>query len=203
MLKRIFLYLLLVVTFPIASYYGLVRGAPAASVPLLCLCSYAMLTTAWPPMRRWRLTRIARTVATIAACVTLAAWIVSITASVCVPYAPARALGLAHGSLVLHSGVDFSGKPLRFRAQLTPITLRAQYSSVSGTWSGGRIATVYYYAIWPGLVALIVPSLILWLVVPRPPPPGFCQSCGYNLTGNVSGRCPECGTKVKREDQAA
>ncbi len=134
MLKRIFLYLLLVVTFPIASYYGLVRGAPAASVPLLCLCSYAMLTTAWPPMRRWRLTRIARTVATIAACVTLAAWIVSITASVCVPYAPARALGLAHGSLVLHSGVDFSGKPLRFRAQLTPITLRAQYSLPLRVW---------------------------------------------------------------------
>ncbi|HKQ47230.1 MAG TPA: hypothetical protein VJZ71_04070 [Phycisphaerae bacterium] len=27
-------------------------------------------------------------------------------------------------------------------------------------------------------------------------PPGHCHSCGYNLTGNVSGRCPECGTPV-------
>jgi predicted Zn-ribbon and HTH transcriptional regulator len=27
-------------------------------------------------------------------------------------------------------------------------------------------------------------------------PPGHCQSCGYNLTGNVSGVCPECGTSV-------
>ena len=26
--------------------------------------------------------------------------------------------------------------------------------------------------------------------------PGFCESCGYNLTGNVSGRCPECGTPI-------
>jgi hypothetical protein len=26
----------------------------------------------------------------------------------------------------------------------------------------------------------------------RAPRPGFCR-CGYNLTGNVSGRCPECG----------
>ena len=23
-----------------------------------------------------------------------------------------------------------------------------------------------------------------------------CEECGYNLTGNVSGRCPECGTEI-------
>ncbi|MHC4066868.1 MAG: hypothetical protein ACYSUI_20520 [Planctomycetota bacterium] len=26
--------------------------------------------------------------------------------------------------------------------------------------------------------------------------PGFCQGCGYDLTGNVSGVCPECGVAV-------
>lgn len=26
-----------------------------------------------------------------------------------------------------------------------------------------------------------------------------CDVCGYNLTGNVSGTCPECGTPVTRE----
>ena len=25
---------------------------------------------------------------------------------------------------------------------------------------------------------------------------GTCRRCGYNLTGNTSGRCPECGTKT-------
>ncbi len=30
----------------------------------------------------------------------------------------------------------------------------------------------------------------------RRPPPNHCQSCGYNLTGNVSGVCPECGESV-------
>src|ERR1043166_499316 len=26
--------------------------------------------------------------------------------------------------------------------------------------------------------------------------PHCCQSCGYDLTGNTSGRCPECGTFI-------
>ena len=26
-------------------------------------------------------------------------------------------------------------------------------------------------------------------------PPGTCPTCGYNLTGNVSGVCPECGKR--------
>jgi hypothetical protein len=25
---------------------------------------------------------------------------------------------------------------------------------------------------------------------------GLCIKCGYNLTGNVSGICPECGEKI-------
>ena len=27
----------------------------------------------------------------------------------------------------------------------------------------------------------------------------ICVPCGYNLTGNVSGVCPECGTKIEAE----
>jgi hypothetical protein len=26
--------------------------------------------------------------------------------------------------------------------------------------------------------------------------PGLCAACGYDLTANVSGRCPECGTRI-------
>ena len=32
--------------------------------------------------------------------------------------------------------------------------------------------------------------------VDRPFPPEHCKTCGYALTGNVSGVCPECGTET-------
>lgn len=28
---------------------------------------------------------------------------------------------------------------------------------------------------------------------------GICKNCGYDLTGNVSGICPECGTPVSEK----
>lgn len=27
---------------------------------------------------------------------------------------------------------------------------------------------------------------------------GWCIGCGYNLTGNISGACPECGTRAEK-----
>ncbi len=29
---------------------------------------------------------------------------------------------------------------------------------------------------------------------------GLCAKCGYNLTGNVSGVCPECGTPIEQAE---
>ena len=30
--------------------------------------------------------------------------------------------------------------------------------------------------------------------------PGYCQKCGYSLTGNTSGVCPECGTAIGHKE---
>jgi hypothetical protein len=56
----------------------------------------------------------------------------------------------------------------------------------------------------PWIVALfiIVGFVVAWvsglsfLKPRRPKDPDHCQRCDYDLTGNVSGVCPECGTKV-------
>ena len=45
-----------------------------------------------------------------------------------------------------------------------------------------------------GLGLTAVPLLIRSLRAWRRRAVGHCPTCGYDLTGNVSGRCPECGT---------
>ena len=59
----------------------------------------------------------------------------------------------------------------------------------------------------PSVVAVLAVVLIVWLVRRRitrnlreeltKQGMPTCVKCGYNLTGNVSGTCPECGKKVK------
>ena len=49
--------------------------------------------------------------------------------------------------------------------------------------------------LWLPFVVIAIPTFIAWRR-DRKPPPGHCP-CGYNLTGNVSGRCPECGAHIE------
>ena len=46
--------------------------------------------------------------------------------------------------------------------------------------------------LWLPLVVLLVPTVWLWRR--DRPRPGFCRVCDYDLTGNTTGCCPECGT---------
>ena len=49
--------------------------------------------------------------------------------------------------------------------------------------------------LWMPFIALVIPTALLWWRDHRLPE-GHCQSCGYDLTGNTSGVCPECGERM-------
>lgn len=69
-------------------------------------------------------------------------------------------------------------------------------TGIARSWtSGGQLRRTRYFNIplWILIVAMGVPTAWLWHR-DRRPPPGHCQACGYDLTANVSGACPECGT---------
>jgi hypothetical protein len=46
-------------------------------------------------------------------------------------------------------------------------------------------------------VLAILPALTVRRILRRKHDSGSCGNCGYDLTGNTSGTCPECGTKTK------
>lgn len=53
--------------------------------------------------------------------------------------------------------------------------------------------------IWSPILLAAVPTIWLWSRARKQTPPGHCLGCGYNLTGNVSGVCPECGMRIPAE----
>jgi len=64
--------------------------------------------------------------------------------------------------------------------------------SVHNLGGSGFVRTL---PLWIPFILVAIPTLYLWRA-DRRIPPGHCQKCGYNLKGNVSGICPECGTNV-------
>jgi len=52
--------------------------------------------------------------------------------------------------------------------------------------------------LWPFILAAI-PVSIAMFYRDRRVPPGRCPKCRYDLTGNISGGCPECGTQISIE----
>ena len=49
--------------------------------------------------------------------------------------------------------------------------------------------------IWVLLLTIGIPTIVLWRLDRGRALPGHCP-CGYDLTGNVSGTCPECGREA-------
>ena len=75
---------------------------------------------------------------------------------------------------------------------------RSYYISYSGQIHSRGVAAPYWIIV---LLTAILPAL--WfrdhLARRRRLRTGLCRSCGYDLTGNTSGVCPECGEVIKPE----
>ena len=53
---------------------------------------------------------------------------------------------------------------------------------------------------WLALALTIIWTALAWLLPARGHHFHGCASCGYDLTGNETGKCPECGAQVTPED---
>ena len=82
---------------------------------------------------------------------------------------------------LLVAGLGFGGQPSQ--------------SLVASTRLEACLMILSWPAIVVGIVLLYV-GFVGWLWLP--PKVGECRKCHYNLTGNESGTCPECGTEIEQ-----
>ena len=104
--------------------------------------------------------------------------------------------GLQAGNFVFRHGQQIPPSGLIFDFQETPDPAIGQWWPSWGQTPG----TAYRFValpLWPLVVLLAVWMIIRWRrdVARRP---GHCPTCGFDLPGNESGTCPECGTAVEQ-----
>jgi len=67
----------------------------------------------------------------------------------------------------------------------SPVLSSAPYPNVR--WQ------VFYFPLWIPFLIFALPTAFVWYRDRRRIPVGHCGRCGYDLTKNESGVCPECG----------
>ena len=71
-------------------------------------------------------------------------------------------------------------------------------------WNAWAWAAPYPFGFIPlyaVLAAVAIPTFLVWRFWPKPLKLGHCR-CGYDLTGNTSGVCPECGQPFEAKGDA-
>ena len=137
----------------------------------------------------------------------VARWVFRLGVAVCVLIVVATVASFWRSSYLSVAGwrigLDF-GSVYVFADWVVPV-------SGWGVWSAGRASqdfhlwtvkwlipgvTVRAYPTWMFLIVALIPTYLAWRKLRRPLP-GHCQQCGYDLTGNVTGVCSECGETIK------
>ncbi len=163
-----------------------------------------------------RALRIGRMVGFVLSGVIVAAWALSLCLKL--EYSAARgriALNPSYASLIILEGTETDRRSFvdhwwnggGLSGSLWPstgMTLAVEQSLKSPEFwrspiqAGSKLTCTYLGApLWMLLAAVLIPTVVMhrWM---RQLPAGCCRTCGYDLTGNVSGRCPECGAGCER-----
>ena len=123
------------------------------------------------------------------------------------------AFNLRFGNALLHSAsgrlsVFFDNPPvagtLSSEILLFDIFARNHTLRVERHWQGlsawnfwsFRQSLWLRFPLYAAFLAVAIPTLLVWRFGPKPIQPGHCR-CGYDLQGNESGVCPECGVEVQ------
>lgn len=101
-----------------------------------------------------------------------------------------RTTGLSITPLARGDRWAWDGHETRFGLRLPEIGVsRPMVPPGTAIWSR-------YYLLCPLWLPLgVVAAVSIWMRRRRHRA-GCCETCGYDLTGNLSGQCPECGTRV-------
>ena len=93
------------------------------------------------------------------------------------------------------------GKNYRVVYMWSPSRTEALHRRFGFVMPGVRNKPLYIFRmpLWILLLSVVTPTFMLFLYERKARREGHCQSCNYNLTGNVSGICPECGTKISAD----
>jgi len=109
-------------------------------------------------------------------------------------------------------------QPSRVLALLQDISLGFDVHEGSPDWRGDGLSPRYVpassnfgtfryswasFPLWIPFVLLGIPTALLWRLDRRRPRPGYCARCNYDLTGNVTCCCPECGEPCSLPQAAA
>lgn len=115
---------------------------------------------------------------------------------------PSWVIAIAGGALF----IELRALAVAERRGLDFGTAYSSWEQFARNWSyGGRFRVGQYgpmriivVPLWIPFVALAIPTAFLWRLDRRRPAPGECPNCNYNLTGNTTRICPECGQPVER-----
>lgn len=104
--------------------------------------------------------------------------------------------GILRVQVVLFQDSEWSdGLPIEFRAELNPYGAYWRMWWWDGGIAPGILAAEF--PVWVVAAVCGASAITVWsLRRRRRSAPGCCVHCGYDLTGNTSGRCPECGCAV-------